>query len=189
MKLDADVVLRNDYFTELFQAAHLTPADILGGVIISRDREQSEYVPGPVKMYSRKALALVKNLPFATGFDVMDEMICRYNGLQVLVTKNAKFEMTRSIGHSQGKLHGRYRNGLVCRWTGYSFVYFVLHVIRYIFRRPYILGAFWMFFGFCLAGPGPYDSELRKLHGKLQRERLSRIFRSPITTLRKLYGT
>lgn len=189
MKLDADVILDSNYFAELFAAIQLSPADILGGVITGNDREQSEYVPGPVKMYSREALTLVKKLPIATGFDVMDEMICRQNGLKILVVKSAKFRMIRSIGHSQGKLHGRYRNGLVCRWTGYSFYYFILHAVRYFFRSPYILGSLWMVVGYLFAGPGPYNSELRAFHRKLQKARLLRIFRSPIATLRDLYGS
>jgi glycosyltransferase involved in cell wall biosynthesis len=188
MKLDADVILEVDYFAKLFEELPVT-ADVLGGVIIGNEREQSEYVPGPVKMYSREALVLVKKLPMATGLDVMDEMICRYNHMEVRIVKSAKFKMARSIGHSQGKLHGRFRNGLVCRWTGYSPIYFVFHVVRYIFRSPYFFGSIWMIVGFVTAGPGPYDKELRRYHGKIQRNRLIRILRSPASTLRDLYGT
>jgi glycosyltransferase involved in cell wall biosynthesis len=187
MKLDADVILEEDYFAELFEELPVT-ASVLGGVITGNEREQSEYVPGPVKMYSREALGLVRKLPMATGLDVMDEMICRYNNLEVRIVKSAKFKMSRSIGHSEGKLHGRFRNGLVCRWTGYSPIYFILHVVRYLFRNPYFFGSMWMVFGFVTAGRGPYDQKLRRYHGKLQRNRLVRILRSPASTLRDLYG-
>jgi dolichol-phosphate mannosyltransferase len=186
MKLDADVELTKDYFLKLFSDTSELP-DVLGGVISGSSREQNEHVPGPVKMYSRKAFLLIQELPLATGLDVMDEVICRSRGLTIAVKREAKFRMTRNIGHSQGKLHGRFRNGLVCRWTGYSFVYFLLHVVRYFFRDPYIFGSIWMLFGYFTAGEGPYDAKLKQLHTRIQRKKLLRLVRSPWKTLRNLY--
>jgi glycosyltransferase involved in cell wall biosynthesis len=186
MKLDADVDLERDYFSKLFTICP-RQVDLLGGVITGTSREQSEYVPGPVKIYSRRAMSLVQQLPVATGLDVMDEMICRLHGLDICVIKEAKFRMTRKIGHSQGKLHGRFRNGLVCRWTGYFFPYFVLHLIRYLFRSPYFIGSIWMMIGYITAGSGPYDLRLKRFHREIQKNRLSRLVRSPWITLRDLY--
>lgn len=187
MKLDADVVLEKDYFAELFRNDLADNLGILGGVILGANREQKVYVPGPVKMYSLEALNLVRELPVATGFDVIDELACLSKGLQVLIIPNAKFSMNRKIGHSQGLLHGRYRNGLVCRWVGYAPEYFLLHLIRYFFRSPYFFGTFWMLAGYISSGPGPYPNHLRRNHTKIQRLRLKKICRHPMTTLRELY--
>jgi dolichol-phosphate mannosyltransferase len=187
MKLDADVVLDMDYFKNLY--ADMRPMDlgVIGGVISNIHREQKAYVPGPVKMYSRNGLNLIRNLPIATGFDVMDEMMCIQNGLNIQVISTAKFTMNRQIGHSQGLLHGRYRNGLVCKWVGYAPEYFALHVIRYLFRSPYLVGSIWMTMGYAFSNKGPYPQTLRKQHMKLQRLRLLRILRSPVESLRDLY--
>ena len=187
MKLDADVSLSENYFKNLFANLNETDLGIFGGVIQGIQREQKTYVPGPVKIYSRLALSMVRELPIATGFDVMDEILCRSKGLNILVVPNAKFSMNRQIGHSQGLLHGRYRNGVVCRWIGYDKVYFLLHIVRYVFRKPYLLGAVWMIFGFGRGGEGPYPKNLREFHAKIQREKIKLLLRSPIKTLRELY--
>jgi len=186
MKLDADVSLSPDYFEKLKDGFD-NKVDVLGGVIYGKSREQKSYVPGPVKMYSIRALNEIKALPIATGFDVMDEVLCKKKGLRAAVYSDAKFKMNREIGFSQGKLHGRYRNGLVCRWTGYAPEYFMLHLIRYIFRRPFITGAIWMLVGFLKADSGPYSTELRIEHRKIQRARLLRFYKNPIATFREIY--
>lgn len=187
MKLDADVNLEPNYFLEVFNVASIVKEGIFGGVITGLQREQKTYVPGPVKMYSRLALEDLRMLPVATGFDVMDEVFCRVKGYPVSVVANAKFTMTRQIGHSQGKLHGRFRNGLVCKWVGYSRLYFVLHLIRYFFRKPYVFGFFWMLAGYLSADKGPYPEYLRMAHASMQLDRLAKILRNPYRTIRELY--
>ena len=187
MKLDADVSLDCAYFAELFAVKDSIEVDVIGGVIAGFSREQSSYVPGPVKLYSSRAIELLRQLPVATGFDVMDEVFCREQGLIIRVVKSAKFTMNREIGHSQGLLHGRYRNGLVCKWVGYAPEYFALHCIRYLFRRPIIFGSFFMFYGFVSAHKGPYPPQLRIAHRALQRERLRKILKHPIKAIKELY--
>lgn len=187
MKLDADVCLETNYFERLFLNLDQTKLGVLGGVIKGMQREQKTYVPGPVKMYSRIGLSKVRELPIATGFDVMDEILCRSIGLRVEVVSEAKFLMNRQIGHSQGLLHGRFRNGVVCRWIGYDKVYFILHAIRYVFRKPYLFGSIWMLIGFMRGGKGPYSPNLRKLHATMQREKIQLLIKSPVKTLKELY--
>lgn len=187
MKLDADVSLDHDYFQELFSEENVQEVDLVGGVISGFSREQSSYIPGPVKLYSSRAIELLRQLPVATGFDVMDEVLCRQNGMVVKVVKSAKFRMNRKIGHSQGLLHGRFRNGLVCKWVGYAPEYFALHCLRYLFRRPFLFGSLFMIYGYVTADKGPYPSQLRSAHRALQRSRLISILRHPLTSVKELY--
>ncbi len=187
MKLDADVLLTETYFELIFKELVKNKVGIIGGVLFGSQTEQKIYVPGPVKMYSKDALDLVRQLPVATGFDVMDEVLCHSKGVKVQIVKGAKFRMGREIGHSQGLLHGRYRNGLVCRWVGYAPEYFLLHLIRYLFRAPYFLGSVWMFFGYCRAGQGPYAQDLKKNHRLMQRSRLAALVRNPYKSTKDLY--
>ena len=187
MKLDADVSLNETYFQQLFSEENSQDVDLIGGVISGFSREQTSYVPGPVKLYSIRAIELLRHLPVATGFDVMDEVFCRENGLIISVVKSAKFTMNREIGHSQGLLHGRYRNGLVCKWVGYAPEYFALHCFRYLFRRPFIFGSFAMFYGFATADKGPYPPQLRKAHRELQRARLKTLLKNPVEVIKELY--
>jgi glycosyltransferase involved in cell wall biosynthesis len=187
LKLDADVKLSDSYFEEIYKALVDKP-DLLGGVIEGKGREQIDSVPGPVKMYSRNALNLIRELPVATGFDVMDEVLCKLHGLKVKIVKTATFSLSRPIGHSQGKLHGRFRNGVVCRWTGYAPEYFSLHLIRYFFRSPWVFGSLWLLFGYISAGRGPYSASLREHHRQIQRRKLKVIVRNPLKSVFQLYS-
>ena len=187
MKLDADVDLDKGYFREIFAVIRNVKDGVFGGVISDLHREQKVYVPGPVKMYSRSALEELRVLPIATGFDVMDEVFLRQKGFPVSIVNSAKFKMNRQIGHSQGMLHGRFRNGLVCKWVGYDPLYFLFHLLRYCFRKPYFIGSIWMFWGYATSNNGPYPQYLRRAHARMQRKKLFKITKHPIMTLKELY--
>ncbi len=180
MKLDADVRLEDDYFDQLYNSKY-RDFDMLGGIILKGSgREQRNVIPGPVKLYSERAFSLVSTMPKETGFDVLDEVLCKHKGLSTMVVPSAKFSLSRSIGASEGMLHGRFRNGRVCRWTGYSHLYFMFHITRFLFRKPFFLGALWMLFGYMTAPDSPYDKSLRNLLANSQRDKLKRLAKNPI---------
>lgn len=188
MKLDADVRFAADYFQTAL--ARTLPGDgLVGGVIGSlRHREQNVHVPGPVKLYTRAGYDALAELPRAVGFDVMDEVAIKAAGLRVNVMKDVTFDVNRSIGSSQGLVHGRFRNGRVCRWTGYWTPYFAVHSLRYAFRRPYLVGSAAMWRGYLTAGAGPYSPELRAAHGQEQVEKLRAAVKNPLSFVRSTYG-
>ena len=188
MKLDIDVELETDYFNKLEGFMNSQMIGILGGVLKNSNREQTIHVPGPIKIYSKSCLLGLLELPLATGFDVMDEILAQKNGYTVQVVRNAWFKLNRPIGASQGLIHGRRRNGLVCRWTGYYFPYFILHALRYIFRKPFFLGTIAMLIGYFFSPPSPYALELKILHARQQKVLLLRIVRNPYTVLHELYA-
>ncbi len=187
MKLDADVRLEDDYFDQLYNSEY-RDYDMLGGVILKGSgREQRNVIPGPVKLYSKRAFNLVSTMPKETGFDVLDEVFCKHKGLTVLVVPSAKFSLSRSIGASEGRLHGRFRNGRVCRWTGYSHLYFMIHMTRFFFRRPFFFGAIWMLAGYLTAPDSPYDRSLQNLLAISQRDKLKKLLRNPINWVKVNY--
>ncbi|MDH3012549.1 glycosyltransferase [Gordonia alkanivorans] len=190
MKLDADVELEPTYLEEVAkQMKSGSNVGLVGGVLVGlRDREQTVHVPGPVKMYSFAAYEAMTDLPRAVGFDVMDEVCLKSKGFEVVVRRDLHVSLRRAIGASQGRVHGRRRNGKVCRWTGYWWPYFILHAIRYFFRPPYAVGSLAMVYGFLDAGPGPYDSQLRRLHAAEQKRKLRSALRSPRLWVKTTYG-
>jgi dolichol-phosphate mannosyltransferase len=191
MKLDADVDLPEKYLERALQALDGDQRlGLAGGVLLGKgNAEQNLHVPGPVKMYSRLGFQALKPLPREVGFDVMDEVAIKHEGLHVLVQKDNYFGVRRSIGASQGLVHGRRRNGRVCRWTAYYPPYFALHALRYAFRRPYLIGTIAMVFGYITATDGPYPPELKKAHTDEQRGKLRDIIRSPISWVTATYST
>lgn len=187
MKLDADVRLPPEYLATVLSAAG-PGVGILGGVIDSKSmREQVHHVPGPVKLYTVAAYLALRHLPSAIGFDVMDEVAADLAGLHTKVVPEARFNLARAIGASEGGVHGRYRNGRVCRWTGYNFAYFVLHAIRYAARKPYAIGSVAMLVGYLRAGAGPYDASLKRQHALLQLGKLRAARRNPIRWVNQTY--
>lgn len=190
MKLDADVNLPPGYLaTAVETLASDGTVGLVGGVLVGkRDREQVVHVPGPVKLYSIPGYRALDVLPRLVGFDVMDELAIKHAGLRVIVRKDLPFTVRRAIGASQGLVHGRRRNGLVCRWTGYWAPYFALHALRYVFRRPYVIGSVAMIVGYARADDGPYPRHLRAAHAAEQRGKLVSASRSPRHWVRETYG-
>ncbi|GAA1687115.1 hypothetical protein GCM10009808_00120 [Microbacterium sediminicola] len=187
MKLDADVRLAPDYLERIVALAS-GDVGVAGGVIVTSGMaEQKFHVPGPVKLYTADAYRATESMPSAIGFDVLDEVAAHLAGLRTAVDTDARFELARAIGASEGKVHGRYRNGRVCRWTGYSFPYFLVHCARYVARRPYVIGSLAMLWGYIRAGRGPYAPELKKAHARMQRAKLGRALRSPFGFWREAY--
>tara|TARA_B100000745_G_scaffold232235_1_gene156194 strand:- start:94 stop:699 length:606 start_codon:yes stop_codon:yes gene_type:complete len=190
MKLDADVELSSTYLETALSSfdTHET-AGLTGGVLADRsDREQTVHVPGPVKLYSKRGYDALQGVPRVVGFDVMDEIALSNAGMDVIVRRDLPFSVRRPIGASQGRIHGRKRNGKVCRWTGYWTPYFFLHVARYAFRKPYIVGAAAMVAGYVAADPGPYDAGLKFAHAQSQKRKLRRALQSPRTWFNEMYG-
>ncbi|WP_285245702.1 glycosyltransferase family A protein [Pseudarthrobacter sp. fls2-241-R2A-127] len=189
MKLDADVRLEPEYLELVMSSFEDGNVALVGGVISTAGmKEQKFHVPGPVKLYTLEAFDSLAELPSAIGFDVMDEVVVARRGMSVVVNTDAKFALARAIGASEGGLHGRFRNGRVCRWTGYDFPYFLLHCARYVARRPYVLGSAWMLVGYAMAGSGPYAPDLRLTHRNIQRAKLRDAARNPIDWYKRAYG-
>lgn len=187
MKLDADVRLAPDYLARVVPLA-TGDVGIAGGVIVSAGmKEQKLHVPGPVKLFTRAAYHVAEDLPAAIGNDVMDEVIVATAGLSTVVDDQARFELARAIGASEGRVHGRYRNGRVCRWTGYHPFYFALHAARYVVRAPVGIGTCAMIWGYLTAGPGPYRADLKAAHARSQRAKLAQALRNPLRFWRKVY--
>lgn len=190
MKLDADVELPPSYLETALKAFKRDPKiGLVGGVLLGkRDREQTIHVPGPVKLYSADAYMALSEVPRRVGFDVMDELAIKSKELIVEVRKDLPFTVRRAIGASQGLVHGRRRNGVVCRWTGYWGPYFVLHAIRYLVRKPYIVGSGAMIYGYIKSSPGPYPPELKQAHAAEQKAKLLQALRRPRSWVRETYG-
>lgn len=190
MKLDADVELPRDYLERVLESfACGETVGVSGGILIENsDREQTVHVPGPVKLYSRIGYDALSAVPRAVGFDVMDEVAISAAGLRTVVRRDLPFRVRRPIGASQGLIHGRRRNGQVCKWTGYWVPYFFLHALRYAFRKPYAVGSIAMVIGYLRAGAGPYDKNLKKSHSRQQSQKLKRAIESPMTWYKEFYG-
>jgi hypothetical protein len=185
LKVDADVVLDRTCFAELDTAGE---CGLVGAVIVGANEVlRRDYTRGPVKSYSRAAYDVVRELPTAVGFDVIDEVAVRNADMSVRLVPTAHATVTRETGSSEGLLRGRHRGGIVARWTGYHPVYVLLRLLRYVGRRPYLLGSLATAWGWATAGAGPYPRELKRALRREQSGRLRQLVLHPRTALH-LYG-
>jgi dolichol-phosphate mannosyltransferase len=160
MKCDADLRLAPDHVARLSEVPG--SVGLCGGVLSGlAELEQRTYVLGGLKAYTPAAYAVVRQLPAALGWDVLDEVAVRRAGLEVLVMATATAWTSRRTGSSEGLLAGRRRNGVISRWVGYHPLYFALRVLRFTVRKPVLDGAGALLWGYATAGRGPHPEELR----------------------------
>lgn len=186
-KIDADVVLSSG-FMDAIEKASTAEVGIVGGLLVN-DRERLDHVRGALRAYSRHAWDLVSmQIPPVLGWDVMDEQLIQSAGMGVTVVAKASARVTRRTGSSEGLLRGRFRAGIVSRWTGYHPFYFALRLLRYILRAPYLSGAAAMAWGYLVAGKSPFPEDLRRRLRSEQRVRMRLLWRSPRKFIQHSYG-
>lgn len=187
MKCDADLRLLPTYLEELRE----TPPEVgvCGGVLAGLgELEQVTYVLGGLKAYTPAAYRIVRQLPVALGWDVLDEVALRLSGLEVRVMPTAVAVTSRRTGSSEGLLAGRRRNGAISRWVGYHPAYFALRVLRFLVRKPVVLGALALVQGYATAGRGPHPDVLRRAMRDHQAAKLKNLLRNPVRFLTLHYG-
>ena len=171
MKLDADVLLAPDYFDVLAPVAGA--AALVSGRVEQRgESTRGDFTRGALKAYSRAGFDIIRDLPVALGWDVLDEVALRLAGYDVAVVPAAIATVSRRTGSSEGVLAGRRRAGVVSRWTGYHWAYFGLRLARFAFRRPFVIGSVAMAYSWATAGAGPFSAELRRAKRSSQVSRL-----------------
>ncbi len=190
MKLDCDVRLEKDYFNKL--SFNINGREGLFGGLNTSPGEQvqmdSRLVRGATSCYSSGALTAVgRGIPICLGYDVMDKVLLTQEGFECELFRDVKYQVERKTSSSEGILRGRYRNGVVCRITGYSKVYFFLHLIRYTLKTPVVVGGLCMLMGYLMAPKSPFRDDLLNLHREYQRGKLQLLMRSPTKWIKSMY--
>ena len=183
MKLDADIRLDKNYFFDLLTSN--LDFDLTGGRLAA---EQVSNIPGCIKLYSIDAFKLLLNFPVALGWDILDEVMIRQNGMKVVYCREAKYEISRVTGSSEGLLRGRKRLGLACKVTGYTEIYFGLKFTRFLFRKPYVIGSFAMLAGYLSHQTSPFAKSLIEAYRREQKEKLLELLKNPFTWIKDSYG-
>jgi dolichol-phosphate mannosyltransferase len=183
MKLDADIRLDKNYFFDLLSSN--LDFDLTGGKL---DSEQVSNIPGCVKLYSIDAFKLLLNFPVALGWDILDEVMIRQNGMKVVYCREAKYQISRTTGSSEGLLPGRKRLGLACKVTGYSRIYFGLKFTRFLFRKPYVIGSFAMLAGYLSRQTSPFTESLIQAYRTEQKEKLLGLLKNPVVWIQESYN-
>jgi len=115
VKLDADVILPNNYFEKIIHEFQSNPnTGIAGGIALIEKNGNWEYekignkkqVRGPFKAYSKVCFEKIGGLKKSVGWDTVDELLANYYGFEVRVIPQLEVKLQKPTGSNYKKIHG-----------------------------------------------------------------------------------
>lgn len=113
VKLDADIILPNDYFEKI---AHIFNSNekvgLAGGFVYEKDTNgewklnhpmNKNHVRGAFKAYTKECFKTIGGLKNAMGWDTMDELLAQYHGFDIFTDNTLKAKHLRPTGGAYNK--------------------------------------------------------------------------------------
>lgn len=129
VKLDADVEVPKNYFSDLARYFQEESVGIAGGVIVENEKGQwkvnhpmnQDHVRGAIKAYSKGCYDAIGGLRPIMGWDTLDEHLARFHGYKVVAEPSLQVKHHRPLGRrysikafqNQGSAFYRMRYGAV----------------------------------------------------------------------------
>ena len=156
VKLDGDLSFDSDYFEQAFQHFADHPnLGIAGGEIYHLinghpkiEKNPSFHVRGATKIYRRACWNAVGGLVKAPGWDTLDEVKANMLGWETRSFEDLKVIHHRLTGSADGKWRGWVKDGRSDYISGYHPLFMMLKCIRRIFKKPILISALGLFYGF-----------------------------------------
>ena len=160
--LDADISLLPGYYEEIFEKFELNKnIGLAGGYIYEKDKDEFKVrkhnnlnsIAHGIQMFRRECFEEIGGYREMTygGPDWVAEVLARKNGWEVKAFPNIKVFHHRHTLSEEGKLRGRYRQGLMDYSVGSLFMFEIFKCIRRFDSRPYVIGGLCRFVGFLSA--------------------------------------
>lgn len=164
-KLDGDIVLPPDYY-ETCLAYMERHADV--GLVCGQLRETlggltriipipTGHVHGALKLYRRECFLAIGGMCERLGWDAIDEIYARMNGLTTISLPGPVGEHLRPVGSSDGLLRGRARHGRVAYITHFPLYWVVGRSVKLALARPWVLSGLAFLWGYAQAAIGGSD--------------------------------
>ncbi|NHF58288.1 glycosyltransferase family 2 protein [Flavobacteriaceae bacterium TP-CH-4] len=110
MKLDADIILPDDYLEKVAYVFKGNPkVGITGGFAYEKDSEgvwqrshpmNNDHVRGAFKAYSKNCFKAIDGLKSAMGWDTVDELLARYHGFEIYTDEALRVKHLRPVGNA-----------------------------------------------------------------------------------------
>jgi len=106
-KLDADVILPENYFETLFDRMHQSPkTGIAGGIVYVLKNDiwayenytSKKHIRGAIKTYSKQCFEKIGGLKKSMGWDTVDELLASYYGFDVMVYQDLIVRLLKPTG-------------------------------------------------------------------------------------------
>jgi poly-beta-1,6-N-acetyl-D-glucosamine synthase len=189
MKLDGDIELKPDYFSELMARFAADPAlGLAGGVLdepvegggLRRIQIPRVHVHGALKLYSRECFEAIGGVQVRLGWDTIDETYARMRGFKAWSFPDIVSIHHRPLGSADGTLRGHARHGECAYIAHFTPTWVALRSVKIGRRRPYGVSGLAFFYGYVRAAVRRVervaDPEYRKFtHLELRRRMLGAV--------------
>lgn len=156
VKLDGDLTFTKDYFEQIYDRFCKEPRlGVGGGTIYSADkgtikREKGPqfHVRGATKVYRRACWEAIQGLHVVPGWDALDEIKANQLGWKTQTFLDLQIIQQRPTGTAESWWKDRVKNGRAYYVAGYHPIFFIAKFFFRATKRPYVLGAVAMTYGF-----------------------------------------
>lgn len=156
VKLDGDLSFDKDYFEICFKKCNDNPKlGIAGGMIyystagrLELERNPLFHVRGATKIYRRECWNAIGRLIEAPGWDTLDEVKANMLGWETRSFVDLQVIHHRHTNSADGTWSGYVKDGRADYISGYHPLFMAIKCLRRAFRRPLLVGALGLLYGF-----------------------------------------
>lgn len=159
VKFDADLSFEPDFFERCFKNFAAEPRLGIGGGLICHEvngdlvsessGDPAFHVRGATKIYRRACWEQFGGLVRAPGWDSIDELKANMLGWATRSFPDGPLKHRRFAGTADGLWSNSVKNGLANYVAGYHPLFMALKCLKRSVRRPYVVGAVGLWWGFC----------------------------------------
>jgi len=158
VKLDADLILPENYFEQISIAFHENyRIGLCGGYCVTKkgsklikERTAKDHIRGPIKAYRKQCFEDIGGLKAVLGWDGLDEMTARYLGWEIKQMPLQVIHLRETRKEYNSLLH-RFNSGMLYFRTGYGVILTILKMVFWGFRKPFVVGGIIFAIGYLVA--------------------------------------
>jgi glycosyltransferase involved in cell wall biosynthesis len=156
VKLDGDLSFSPDYFQKCFERFRARPRLGIGGGEIYHVMERELkleanprfHIRGATKIYRKRCWEDIGGLWPGAGWDTIDEVKANMLGWETMTFEDLHLVHHRITGLAEGLVRDKVKHGLACYISGYHPLFVAASSLYRLVRKPYVIGALAMVFGF-----------------------------------------
>lgn len=143
VKLDADLILPNNYFERIIEMFHkdLQIGMVGGFAYIEKNGEwilenltNKDHIRGAFKAYRKECFSQIGGLKPAMGWDTVDELLCRFYNWKIVTLEDLKVKHLKPTGAIYDK-SARYKQGEAFYTLGYGFLITTIAGLKLAWRK------------------------------------------------------
>ena len=158
-KIDADIVLAENYFEEIFKEFEDDRLGIGSGNCFMKksgkiiiEKVENGHTRGALKTYRRSCFSDIGGLEEIDGWDGIDNLTARFKGWETRNFPHVLAEHRRPTGSNEVGFSEFINSGKKSYIMCYSWPYLIAKSVDVMFRRPFFIGGLCVFFGFIKSG-------------------------------------